>query len=126
MKYKPSFGGEFTFVARASSNPLNFSENGTEAWFDIDTTHFRPGQGTFELKSYGNNNPPQNLRVNLYPRPPKLTKLLIHKGDKQITLEGARIDQIKAITVNGKNGYLIDETPRTIAYSENLRFSKPK
>ena len=95
IKYRPSFGGEFTFVANAAANPLRFNETGTEAWFDIDTTHFQAGQGTLEFRAYGNDQQPQNVQINLYASPPKITKLGAHKGDKKVTIEGERIEQIK-------------------------------
>ena len=102
VKYRPSFGGEFTFVANSVSNPLRFNELGTEAWFDIDTTHFQPGQGSLEFRAYGNDQQPQTKQVNLYAGPPKITKLEIHKGDNKITVIGDKIGQIKTLNVDGK------------------------
>ncbi len=102
VKYRPSFGGEFTFVANSASNPLRFNETGTLAWFDIDTTHFQPGDGTIEFRAYGNNQQPQQTQINLFPSPPEITKLGVHKGDKRITIDGQRVDQITMVTVNGK------------------------
>ena len=101
VKYKPSFGGEFTFTANSNTNPLKFSLDGGEAWFDIDTTHFKPGQGTLEFRTYGSRQP-QNIRVKLYPSPPEITKLNAHKGDNKIYIEGKRINQIKSLTIEGK------------------------
>ncbi|MCB1025670.1 MAG: hypothetical protein KDB79_14835, partial [Acidobacteria bacterium] len=56
--YKPSFGGEFTFGAGSTVNPLRFTENGKDAWFEIDTTNFLPGQGTLELRTFGTQQQP--------------------------------------------------------------------
>jgi len=101
ITYRPSFGGQFTFVANSSSNPLRFSSDGKEAWFEIDTTNFQPGQGTLEIRGYGSDQP-QNVQINLHPRVPEITKLQIHKGDKKVFVEGLRIDQIKTLLINGK------------------------
>ncbi len=106
VKYKPSFGGEFTFVAGASANPLRFTEDGIEAWFEIDTTHFQAGQGNLELHAYGNDQQPQSISFNLYPGPPKITKLIVHRGDRGVTIEGERIEQIKSLSINGKTANL--------------------
>ena len=101
ITYRPSFGGQFTFVARSSSNPLRFSGDGKEAWFEIDTTHFQPGQGTLEMRGYGSNQP-QSVQIALHPQAPEITKLRVHKGDNKVFVEGLRIDQIKTLTINGK------------------------
>ncbi|NNE99941.1 MAG: hypothetical protein HKN25_13050 [Pyrinomonadaceae bacterium] len=110
VKYKPSFGGEFTFIANATANPLRFNRDGTEAWFEIDTTHFQPGQGTLEFRAYGNNQQPQNKQINLYAAPPEITNLGVHKGDKGVTVEGQRIEQITALVVDGKPAVLDNST----------------
>ncbi|MEZ5345231.1 MAG: hypothetical protein R2681_06695 [Pyrinomonadaceae bacterium] len=102
ITYKPSFGGEFTFVAGNSSNPLRFTENGNEAWFEIDTTHFRPGPGNLELRAFGNNLQPHNIAVNLFPGPPRITKLTVHRGDREFTFDGENVGQITSVSINGK------------------------
>ncbi len=99
--YKPSFGGEFTFAANSRTNPLRFSEDGKEAWFEIDATHFKPGQGSIEIRGYGSTRP-QIIRIKLHPRVPEITKLKAHKGDSRILVAGERINQIRMLIVNGK------------------------
>jgi len=101
VTYRPSFGGQFTFAANSSSNPLQFSKDGKEAWFDIDTTHFQAGQGNLEIRGYGSNQP-QSFQITLHPRAPEITKLRVHKGDNKVFLEGVRIEQIKILMINGK------------------------
>ena len=101
VKYKPAFGGEFTFNANARANPLRFNELGTEAWLDIDTTDFQAGRGTLEFRAYGTSQP-QNIPIKLYAGPPKIRKLEVHKGDRKVTIEGNGVSQIKMLNVNGK------------------------
>ncbi len=125
VRYKPSFGGEFTFIAGASSNPLRFTENGTEAWFEIDTTHFQPGQGNLEFRAYGNDQQPQSISFNLYPGPPEITKVLVHKGDKQITVEGAGIEQIKSMRINGKIANLLTVNQGQPPTKKTFTFQNP-
>ncbi len=128
VKFRPSFGGEFTFIANASSNPLMFSDDGTEAWFDIDTTYFQPGQGNLELRTYGTNQP-QNIPVKLFPLPPEITKFGVHKGDRKITIEGNRIEQIKMVSVDGKmarlNTSVQNRTSRSGRKSKEFVFQNP-
>ncbi len=102
VKYRPSFGGEFTFTANSPANPLRFNESGTEAWFEIDTTHFQPGEGSIEFRTYGNAQQPQNAQLKLFPRAPEITKVKVHRGDQSVEIEGERIEQIHMIRVNGK------------------------
>ena len=98
---RPSSGGEFTFEANSRTNPLMFNESGTEAWFEIDTTHFQPGQNSIELWGYGSRRP-QNLSLNLFPKAPEIKKLIAHRGDSKVTIEGDRIGQITGLRINGK------------------------
>jgi len=109
VKYKPSSGGEFVFTANAKTNPLKFSEDGKEAEFEINTANFQPGKGTVELITYGSRQP-QKVNIKLYPLAPEIIKIVAHKGDNKIIVEGTRIEQIKSLTVNGKVAAL--EKPR--------------
>lgn len=102
VTYKPSFGGEFVFAANSDSNPLKFNEDGSEAWFEIDTTNFQAGEGTMEFREYGNEQQPQNIQVNLYNLAPEITKLAVHRGDNKVTIEGSRIEQITMLNIDGK------------------------
>ena len=108
VKYRPSFGGEFTFIANSAANPLQFNSSGTEAWFDIDTTHFQPGQGTIELRAYGNQQP-QTEQVKLFAKPPEITKLYAHRGDNKVAIEGERIEQIKMLNIDGKTAQFVPD-----------------
>ena len=108
VKYRPSFGGEFTFTSNAAANPLQFNSSGTEAWFDIDTTHFQAGQGTIELRAYGNQQA-QTEQVKLFAKEPEITKLYAHRGDNKVTIEGERIEQIKMLNIDGKTAQLVPD-----------------
>ena len=108
VKYRPSFGGEFTFKANSAANPLQFNATGTEAWFDIDTTHFQPGQGTIELRAYGNQQP-QSEQIKLFAKEPEITKLYAHRGDNKVTIEGERIEQIKMLKIDGKTAQFVPD-----------------
>lgn len=112
ITYKPSFGGEFTFSANAIANPLHFNLDGTEAWFLIDTSSFESGQGTLEFRTYGNGQQPQSKQINLYAAPPDIANVDVHKGDNSVTIEGVRIDQISALSVDGKSA-LLDTSPQS-------------
>lgn len=101
VTYKPSFGGEFTFAANASSNPLIFNESGTEASFEIDTSYFQPGQGQLEFRAYGNDQMPQSKQIMLYPPPPMIRSVKAYRGDSRITIEGERLEQIRLLMANG-------------------------
>ncbi len=105
--YKPATGGEFVFAANSSTNPLSFSENGVEAWFEIDTTYFQPGQGKLELRAYGNELQPDTIDLNLYPVAPKITNIAVHKGDNKVTIEGERLEQVEMLEVNGRIAKLV-------------------
>lgn len=126
VTYRPSFGGEFTFVSGNSTNPLRFSETGNEAWFDIDTTHFKPGRGNLEFRAFGNVQQPQIIPLNLYPAPPKITKLIVHKGDKQITLEGTGIEQIASVSIDGKIAGLLAVEQMQPVESKTFVFQNPE
>ena len=103
VKYKPSFGwrvyirGKCFIKIRSDSAKM-----GPKLGLKLTQLIFKPGQGAMELKAYGNNQQPQRLQVKLYPSPPKITKLLVHKGDNKVAIEGERIDQIKTLSINGK------------------------
>ena len=119
VKYKPSFGGEFEFAVQAEANPITISEDGTYAWFDIDTTEFKPGKGNLEVYSYGSVKP-QIVPVNLYGPPPKVGNMAIHKGDRYISIDGMGTEQITAVTVNGKKARL-DKNATENALRESTR-----
>jgi hypothetical protein len=93
--YKPSFGGQFVFAANAKDNALEFSVDGREVSFELDTSSFQPGQGTLEVRTYGEN-APTNLNLKLYPLPPEITDLKIAGGDKEATITGSRLEQGQA------------------------------
>ena len=113
--YKPSFGGEFVFAAGADANPVRISEDGSHAWFNMDTKEFKPGDGKFEVFSYGSLTP-QIIKVNLYGPPPEITKFRIHKGDRYLFVEGKSIDQIESIKIDGKSA----------KHDKDLQLSYPK
>ena len=125
IKYKPSFGGEFLFTAGAKTNPLKFSEDGKEAEFEIDTANFQPGQGTIELMTYGSRQP-QKLTVKLYPLAPEINKLIAHKGDNKIIIEGNRIEQIKTLNVGGKLATSRQTQPQPAGNKRTFTFSNPR
>lgn len=98
--YKPSTGGQFVFEANGKENGLQFSEDGREAYFELDATYFKPGQGTLEIRTFAGEN--ANIPIKLYPQLPLLTEVKIAKGDNQAILIGERIEQIQAVKINGK------------------------
>ncbi len=102
--YKPSFGGQFIFDANNAENGLWFSADGKEVSFEIDATNFQPGQGQLELKQYGGES--TNLALNLYPSPPNITSLKISRGDRQATITGERLEQLRAVKINGKRAII--------------------
>lgn len=115
--YKPSFGGQFVFEANSKSenNQLEFSANGREVSFQIDAKHFQPGQGTLEIKTYGDQQPQQTnqgqqsniLPIKLYPLPPNITDVKISKGDKIAIISGERLEQLQFVKINGKRATII-------------------
>lgn len=122
--YKPSFGGQFVFEAGAkdANNQLQFSADGREVSFEIDTAGFQPGAGTLELKTYGDNQPqtqqtPQPnqqagvLPIKLYPLPPEITDFRIAGGDRQATITGSRLEQLQWVKANGKKMIIVGNNP---------------
>ena len=124
IKYKPSFGGEFTFGVNAVANPLKISEDGSFAWFELDTAEFKPGKGKFEVLAFGSV-APQIVPITLYPLPPDITKLSIHKGDRFLRLEGKWLEQITSIRVNGKLANL-DTSAKPASTSRDFVFQNPR
>ena len=116
--YKPSFGGQFVFEASADQNnphSLQFSADGREVSFEIETSSFQPGQGTLEIKTYGDNQTMMmnqqngnNLPLKLYPLPPNITNVKIAKGDREALLSGERLEQIQSIRINGRRAVLLN------------------
>ena len=106
--YKPSFGGQFIFEANNKVNPLRFSEDGKEVFFEIDTTNFQPGQGQLELKQ--NSNEQISLTVNLHPAPPSIIDLKVSKGDNRVIVTGYRLEQIKSLKINGNKAIFDKDT----------------
>ncbi len=94
--YKPAFGGEFVF----DSKRLMYSPDNKDVSFEVDTANFPSSVGQLELRQYGGDS--INLNLNLYPAPPNVTNVKVAKGDTQATIIGERIEQVKAILVNGK------------------------
>lgn len=104
--YKPSFGGEFVFEAGSRENGLMYSMDGKEVSFEVDTKNFQPGQGKLELRQYGGDL--TNLDVNLYPAPPQINDLKMARGDTRAILYGVRLDQLKAVVINGKRAVVVE------------------
>lgn len=98
--YKPSFGGQFVFEAESKQNGLVFSADGREVSFEIDATNFQSGAGQLELRQYGGE--VSALNLNLYPLPPNITNLKISKGDRRAVIVGERLEQLRAVKINGK------------------------
>jgi hypothetical protein len=120
--YKPGFGGQFIFEANARSrnNQLEFSVDGREVSFEIDASSFQPGQGTLEIKTYGDPPTPQMnqgqqqsniLPIKLYPLPPIITDVKIAKGDKMAIITGERLEQLRYVKINGKRANVIGNNP---------------
>lgn len=114
--YKPSFGGQFVFESSLDTNhpsALKFSGDGGEVSFKIDTTSFQSGQGTLEIKTYGDGQGMQmnqmntnQLSLKLYPLPSNITNIKIARGDREALLTGERLEQLKAVKINGKRAVL--------------------
>ena len=132
--YKPSFGGQFVYEASNPSNPnkIEYSRDGKEVWFEIDTGNFQAGQGTLEIKAFGEEaaqtnpgmNQPQygqnqygqnqngqqpgnSLPLKLYPAAPVIEEIKARRGDKEIVLTGTGLEQIQYLTVNGKRATIV-------------------
>jgi hypothetical protein len=119
--YKPSFGGQFVFEADSKQNPIWFSEDGKEAWIEIDATNFQPGQGQLELKQFGGDS--ATLNINLFPAPPVITDLKIAKGDNKAIITGERLEQIRAVRINGKRAIIKDATTVAPTSNQNIHFN---
>ena len=121
--YKPSFGGQFVFEANqggsnsgnnsfnnqnnSNQNALQYAPDGKEVSFEVDATNFQAGAGEIELRTYGGE--AVKIPLKLYPAPPTISEFKIRRGDKEILLTGERLEQIQAISINGKravNPYL--------------------
>lgn len=111
--YKPSFGGQFVFEADSRQNPLTFSEDGREVSFEVDATNFQPGAGQLELRQAGGET--SNLNVNLYPLPPNITNVKISKGDNRAVIVGERLEQLRAVKINGKRAVVEGNVAATVA-----------
>ncbi len=102
--YKPSFGGQFVFEVGNRKNELTFSEDRKEAYFEIDTREFLPGEGQLELRQQGGEI--TTLKINLFPLPPSISDFKISKGDRTAILNGSGLEQIRAIKINGKRAII--------------------
>ena len=99
--FKPSFGGQFVFEANKPENNLQFSDDGKEAFIQIDATSFPNGAGKLELKQF--NGEAAALDVNLYPPVPKIDSLKVYRGDRRAVITGERLEQLRSVVVNGKS-----------------------
>lgn len=110
--YKPSTGGQFVFEANGNENGLEFSEDGREVSFMVDTSYFQPGQGTLELRAFGSD--AAVIPLKLYPKMPVLTDVKISKGDNQAILTGERLEQVQFVRINGKRAKIQPAIPPTV------------
>lgn len=99
VTYKPSFGGQFEFVAGAGENGLQLSPDGNQVWFDIDTTNFQPGQGTLEVRNNGGE--PTIVNLKLYSQIPRITDITAAYGDREVKITGERLDQLQYVVIGG-------------------------
>jgi hypothetical protein len=97
--YKPSFGGQFEFVAGAGENALQLSPDGSQVWFDIDTTNFQPGQGTLEVRNNGSE--PTIVNLKLYSQIPRIADITAAYGDRELKITGERLDQLQYVVIGG-------------------------
>lgn len=104
--YKPSFGGQFVYDVNSKENNLMFSDDGQEVSFIVNATNFQPGAGQLELKQYGGE--VSTLSVTLYPLPPNVTDLKVAKGDNRAIVVGERLEQLRAVKINGKRAIPAD------------------
>ena len=140
--YKPSFGGQFVFEPGNPANPnsLQFSSDGKEVSFEVDTTTFQPGPGTIEIKTFGgetasnqqfsqslqnqfqapNQAPGNNISIKLYPAPPIISDVKARRGDKEILLTGDRLNQIQSLTINGKRAIVKGKKSEAERGGQNL------
>ncbi|NNF00873.1 MAG: hypothetical protein HKN25_17790 [Pyrinomonadaceae bacterium] len=101
VRYKPDFGGEFNFAVGAAANAIRISDDGSYAWFEMNTAEFKPGKGKLEVYSHGTVQP-QIIPLQLYGSAPKIKEIVVHKGDKYLFIEGSGIEQVNKLIVNGK------------------------
>lgn len=99
--FKPSFGGQFIFEANKPENNLQFSDDGREAYIQIDATSFPNGAGKLELRQFNGEIAP--LDVTLYPLLPKINSLKVYRGDRRAVITGERLEQLRAVSVNGRS-----------------------
>ncbi len=117
--YKPSFGGQFIFDVNNKQNPLTFSADGKEVYFDVNTTSFVEGKGQLELRQFGGE--VSNLELNLYPSPPKITELKMSRGDQSGIISGEKLEQLKSVMINGKRARITqDDDTQTNNTNSNL------
>lgn len=108
--YKPSFGGQFVFEADDKEHGLQYSPDGKEVSFELDTANFQAGQGEIELKTYGGESAKLNLK--LYPALPNITNLKIGKGDREAIISGERLEQIQSVKINSKRAFILGNQTR--------------
>lgn len=99
VTYKPSFGGQFEFVAGAKENGLQLTPEGSEVWFDIETSNFQPGPGTLEVRNNGSE--PSIINLRLYSQIPRLTDITAAYGDREVKITGERLDQLQYAVIGG-------------------------
>lgn len=123
--YKPSFGGEFVYEAITNNDNkdgnntnLQYSPDGKDVSFTVDTTNFQPGQGELELKTYGGES--VKLVLKLYNSPPTITNLKIGRGDREGIISGERIEQLQAIKINGRRATVINaQSPQSFQTNQS-------
>lgn len=103
--YKPAFGGQFVFAVNNREHGLQYSPDGSEVSFDLDTAGFLAGAGEIELRTFGGESAKLNLK--LYPSPPIINYLQIGKGDREALISGERLEQIQSVTINGRRAYVV-------------------
>ena len=101
--YKPGFGGEFVF----DSKKLNYSPNGKDVSFEIDTSNFSVNRGMLELHQLGGEK--TNLPISLFGKPPTVAKVKLAKGDHKVTIFGDRLEQVNAVIIGGKKATSISD-----------------
>jgi len=94
--YKPGFGGEFVFDAKK----LNYSPNGRDVSFEINTANFSENTGVLALHELGGGT--TNLPISLFGEPPTVSRVKLAKGDNRVTLFGDRLEQVNAVLIGGK------------------------
>lgn len=128
--YKPSFGGQFVFEANSGERGLQFSADGREVSFEVDTSHFQPGAGQLEIKSYGDQQQQVNqqasvLNLKLYPLPPNISNVKISKGDSYAIVSGDRLEQVQSVRINGKRAIAIGNQTGQQSYANPGAVNQP-